>query len=359
MNAMKALRPRLRFALALSAVLAVAISAGCSSSTSSGSASSSSSEPEASLTWGTGTITMFEAAPFTAMGLGIFKKYNLNVSFTDGPSAPPLLVGGSAQIVADRSADVPLLINEGQSVKAIGALASNVPAGLLASNSVTSMAALAAMGTNCTIASETSGIFIAYQNHWIKKYHLKCQIATIEDYNLAVDGVVSGRYTAAVELLSNAGSVVAGNQAHWLIDPSSKSYVSSGNALPGSFINTALITTSAYLRAHKNVVQRFIEALQQTDTMMKKMSNAAIARAIKASGAPYWSSQSVQAIESQLTGNNAAPNVFALDHIGVNPVSKQLWTDSLQNITQQGIKIDPSDPRFSYAKAVDDSVFSS
>jgi hypothetical protein len=360
-KAMKAPRSRLYFGLVVSVVLSVALSAACSSSNSSGSAgaSNSTSEPEASLTWGTGTVTMFEAAPFTAMGLGIFKKYNLNVSFTDGPSAPPLLVSGSAQIVADRSADVPLLIGEGQSVKAIGALASNVPAGLLASNSVKSMAALQAMGSNCTIASETSGIFIAYQNHWIKKYHLKCQIATIEDYNLAVDGVVSGRYTAAVELLSNAGSVVAGNQAHWLIDPASKNYVSSGNALPGSFINTALITTSAYLKAHKNVVQRFIAALQQTDTMMKKMSNLAIARAIKASGAPYWSSQSVQAIESQLTGNNAAPNVFALDHIGVNPVSKQLWTSSLQNITQQGIKIDPSDPRFSYAKAVDDSVFSS
>jgi ABC-type nitrate/sulfonate/bicarbonate transport system substrate-binding protein len=343
-------------ALAASLALVVALAAGCSGG-SSGSRSGSGSE--ATLTWGTGTVTMFEAAPFVAMGLGIFKKYHLDVQFKVGPSAPPLLVSGAAQIIADRSADVPLLIGEGQSVKALGALAYNVPAGLLASDTVTSMAALQAMGNRCTIAAETSGIFIAYQTHWIQKYHLKCQVDTIQDYSLAVAGVVSGRYTAAVELLSNAGSVVAAKQARWLIDPRSADYQSSGNALPGSFINTALITTSAYLATHKDVAARFLKALQRANTQMQTMSNAAIASAIKASGAPYWASQSVQAIESQLTGNNAAPNVFALDHIGVYPISRQLWTDSLQNIKQQGITIDPSDPRFSYAQAVDDSVFSS
>jgi ABC-type nitrate/sulfonate/bicarbonate transport system substrate-binding protein len=340
----------------MSLLLAAVTTAACSSATSSG-ASGTSSEPEASLTWGTGTITMFEAAPFVAMGLGIFKKYHLNVNFTYGPSAPPLLVNGSAQIIADRSADVPLLIGEGQPVKAIGALASNVHAGLLGTGSVKSISDLQAMGSKCTIVSETSGIFIVYQTHWIQKYHLKCQIATIQDYNLALAGVVAGRYTAAVELLSNAGSAVAAGQAHWLIDPASSNFVQSGNALPGSFINTALITTSAYLKTHKDVVVRFVSALQQANTQMKKMSNAKIAQAIKASGVTYWIAQSVQAIEAQLTGNNAAPNVFDLDHIGVGPISKALWTNSLQNISQQGIKIDPGDPRFSYTKAVDDSAF--
>ena len=344
-------RPVRRYLAALTSVLVAAATATACTAEADGS-----SGGRDTVTWGTGVITMFEAAPFTAMGLGIFAKHGLDVKFAQAPSAPTLLATGKAQILADRSADVPLLINQGKPTKAFGALASNVPAGLLASNDVKTMADLTALGSNCTIAGATSGIFLAYLNYWVGKFGLKCKIATVQDYSLAQSGVVSGRYTAAVELLSNSGAVVGKKQAHWVIDPTAADYKSGGAALPGSFINTALMTTSAYLKDHKDVVKRFVEALQETNTKMKSMSNEDIAKAIKASGVQYWSSQSEEAIVNQLTGSNAAANVFELDRIGVEPISKQLWTESLQNMKQQGVNIDPADPKYSYEQAVDSTL---
>jgi NitT/TauT family transport system substrate-binding protein len=343
-------------AVPLSLLLATAAVTACSTSSRDSGGGSGAKD---TVTWGTGTVTMFEAAPFVAMGLGIFDKHDIDAKFTVAPSAPTLLASGKAQILADRSANVPLLISQGKPVKALAALASNVPAGLLVSNKVETMADLTNLGGNCSLAASTGGILTAYLHYWVDKYNLKCKISVIQDYSLALSGVVSGRYTAAAELLSNAGAAVAKKQAHWLIDPTAADYKSSGNALPGSFINTALVSTNSYLDSHKDVVKRFIAAVQEANAKMKSMSNADIAKAIKASGAQYWASQSEEDIVNQLTGSDAAANVFELDRIGVDPISEKLWTDSLQNIKQQGVDIDPADPRFGYDQAVDSSFVSS
>jgi ABC-type nitrate/sulfonate/bicarbonate transport system substrate-binding protein len=338
----------------ISVLLAAALVASCSSS----SADSDGKDAADSITWGTGTITMFSAAVFAAMGMGTFKDHDLDVTFKTAPAAATLLGTDDAQIIADRSATTPLLIDQGKPTKVLASLASNVPAGLLGSNDVDSLSDLQAMGDKCTIAAATSGIFLAYINYWKDKFGLECKLLTVQDYSLALSGIVAGHYTAAVELLSNAGAALAQKQAHWLIDPTASDYQSSGAALPGSFINTALMTSDSYLKDHKDVLTRFLAAVEEANEKMKTMSNEDIAQAIKDSGASYWSSQTVDQIVAQLTGSGAAPNVFDLDHIGVDPVSEQLWDDSLQNMKAQGVDIDPSDPKFSFSEAVDGSLLS-
>lgn len=345
------------YRVALYAALLATFLAACSSSASSPSASSGSGTKytPANVTWGAGVITMLDSIGFVAMGLGSFRKYNLNVQFVNGPSAPTLLATGKADIIQTRFSDVPLLISQGEPVKTFGTVAVGIPVGLLGSNQVKSLKALQAMGGNCTIGGTESGTFFAYENYLIKKFHLKCKVDTLSNFNLAIDGVASGRYTVAPEYASNAGAVLAAKQAHWLIDPSNPHYAADGYALPYEPISSALVASSAYLKANSGVVKRFVAALQDTEQRMKKMSNEQIAEAIKKSNVTYWQPQSIPAIVEQLTGSGIAKNVFALDKLDLAPMSKKLYNGNLDTSLQQGVNINPKDPRFAYSKAVDNS----
>lgn len=312
-----------------------------------------------SLTWGSGVVTMIDAVAFTAMGLKTFDKYHLDVKFTNGPSAPTLLTTGKADIIRTRYTDVPLLIKQGKPVKALATVAVGTPVGLLGGNNVRSIQDLAAMGDKCTIAGAATGDFYAYPNWWSKKYGLKCKVVLVSDYALALDGVVAGRYSAAPELVSNAGSVLADKKAHWLIDPNAPDHETNGDALPFDEISSIFATTDEYLKSHGDAVSRFIKALQDTEKSMKTMTNEQIANAIKASGAPVWQSQSAEQIVNQLTGNGQAKNVFELDRLDVAPLNEQLWKSNLDYVPNEGIQVDPADPKLSYQNAVDNSAFTS
>src|ERR1041384_2962670 len=209
-------------------LVAALVLAGCASpGTDAGSGSG-----KDSLTWGSGVVTMIDAIGFTAMGLKAFDKYNLDVHFTNGPSAPTLLTTRKADIIRTRFTDVPLLINQAKSVKALGTVAVGPPVGLLGNNDIKSIQDLAAMGDRCTIASAATGSFNAYPNWWSQKYGLKCKVALVSDYGLALTGVVAGRFQAAPELVSNAGAVLAEKKAHWLVDPNAPDHKTNGDALP-------------------------------------------------------------------------------------------------------------------------------
>lgn len=150
-------------------------------------------------------------------------------------------------------------------------------------------------------------MFEAFQEQWYSKYKLHCKVATLSDYSLAPGGVVSGQYTAAVELASNVSSLVAQGSADWLINPLSPDYLKDGEGLPYPFVNNAVMATAAYISHNKQTITRFFEVLKQTETRMKKMSNRQIAEAIHNSGVTYYSTQSAQAIEEQLTGKRRCP----------------------------------------------------
>jgi ABC-type nitrate/sulfonate/bicarbonate transport system substrate-binding protein len=340
-----------RVDLAVLLVAALFLAACSSSSGDSGSGKNT------TLTWGSGVVTMIDAVGFTAMGLKAFDKYHLDVRFTNGPSAPTLLTTGKADIIRTRYTDVPLLINQGKPVKALATVAVGTPVGLLGGNNVKSIEDLAAMGDRCTIAGAATGSFYAYPRWWAKKYGLKCKIVLVSDYGLALTGVVAGRYSAAPELVSNAGAVLADKKAHWLVDPNAPDHETNGDALPFDEISSIFGATSEYLKSHQDVVARFIKALQETETKMKTMTNEQIAQAIKDSGATVWASQSVDQIVNQLTGNGQAKNVFELDGLNIAPLTEELWKSNLEYVPNEGIELDPSDAKFNYRNAVDNTAF--
>lgn len=337
------------------ALVAVAVLAACGTNASSGGSTSSSDEPEETVTFGTGTITLNLAIPFTAMGLGLFAKAHLNTKFVVSTSAATLLADGQADMVFDQPANVPLMDAEGKKTKAIAAVTENTTAGLAASNSVKSLAQLQAMGDTCNLASLGRGILYAYQNHWVKKYHLKCKIVTLSDYTLVPGGIISGRFTAASELASNVASQVAQGNMHWLINPLASNYFSVGYGLGYNFINNAVVAEDSYISRNKSTIVRFFDVLKQTEDMMKKMSNTQIAEAIHNSGVSYYSSQSVQAIEEQLTANGTAPNVFVLNGMKMSTISNSVWTSTMHSLGAQGVQVNPDDSRWDFANGVDNA----
>jgi ABC-type nitrate/sulfonate/bicarbonate transport system substrate-binding protein len=351
-------RPLRYMALTAAALLVVPLVACSSSPATSQTAASTGAAggPEETVTFGTGTITLNLAVPFTAMGLGLFTKNNLNVQFVTGPTAAPLLAEGTADMIFDRAADVPLLTSEGKPTKAIAADTEDTHAGLVATKSVTSIAQLRAMGTNCTIASEGSGVFEAFQEYWVSKYGLHCKIATLSSYSLAPGGLVSGQYTAAVELASNVSSLVAQGSLDWLINPLSPNYVKGGYGLPYPFVNNAVMASSAYIAHNQQTITRFFEVLKETEARMKKMTNTQIAQAIHDSGVTYYASQSVQAIEEQLTGDGAAPNIFALNNLNLSTISSGVWADTMKSLVAQGVDVNPTDKRWDYSAGVDNTM---
>jgi NMT1/THI5 like len=340
---------------AATAVLsAVVLLAACSSGGNSGSTGSS-KEPEETVTIGAGTITLNLAIPLVGMGLGLFTKSHLNVKFVDGPTAAPLLATGQADMIFDRSANVPLLNNEGQHTKAILAVTENTRAGLVASKSVKSIAQLQAMGSNCTLASAGSGILFAYQNYWVSKYHLKCKISTLSDYSLVPAGIESGRYTAAAELVSNVSSLVASGNLNWLINPLASNYVSSGNSLGYTFVNNAVVAEDSYIAGNKSTITRFFAVLKDAEQRMKSMSSAQIAQAIKDSGVSYYSAQTASAIAQQLTGDGAVPNIFVLNSMNLAPISQSAWVSTMRSLVAEGVDVNPNDSRWDFANGVDNS----
>jgi hypothetical protein len=342
---------------AATAVLAaVVLLAACSSSGGGNSASTGSSkEPEETVTIGAGTITLNLAVPLVGMGLGLFAKSNLDVKFVDGPTAAPLLATGQADIIFDRAANVPLLNNEGQHTKAILAVTEDTRAGLVASKSVTSIAQLQAMGSNCTLASAGSGILFAYQNYWVSKYHLKCKISTLSDYSLVPAGIVSGRYTAAAELVSNVSSLLAAGSLRWVINPLASNYVSSGNSLGYTFVNNAAVAEDSYIASNKSTITRFFAVLKEAEQKMKTMSSTQIAQAIRDSGVTYYSSQSTASIAQQLTGDGAVPNIFVLNSMNLSPISASAWASTMRTLVAEGVDVNPNDPRWDFANGVDNS----
>lgn len=86
------------------------------------------------------------------------------------------------------------------------------------------------------------------------------------------------------------------------------------------------------------------------------MTNTQIAQAIHDSGVTYYSSQSVQAIEEQLTGDGAAPNIFALNNIDLSTISSGVWADTMKSLVSQGVDVNPSDKRWDYAAGVDNTM---
>jgi ABC-type nitrate/sulfonate/bicarbonate transport system substrate-binding protein len=339
-----------RVKLAATLIAALLLAACASPTTDAGSG-------KTSVTWGSGVVTMIDAIGFTAMGIKAFDKYGLDVHFTNGPSAPTLLTTGKADLIRTRFTDVPLLINQGKSAKALATVAVNTPVGLLGNNDVKSIQDLVAMGENCTIAGAATGSFNGYPKWWASKYGLKCKVALVSDYSLALTGVVAGRYQAAPELVSNAGAALAEKKAHWLIDPNAPDHKANGDALPFDEVSSIFATTSDYLKSHKDVVAKFMKALQETETKMKTMTNEQIAQAIKDSGATVWQSQSIQQIVNQLTGNGQAKDVFELDRLHIAAFTEPLWKSNLDYAPNEGIKLDPADPKLSYQNAVDNSAF--
>jgi ABC-type nitrate/sulfonate/bicarbonate transport system substrate-binding protein len=299
---------------------------------------------------------MIDAVAFTAMGTGAFDKYNLKVNFVTGDSGPTVLLTGQADILRAGFSTAPLVISQGKSVKAFAVVAVNTPSGLLANNKIKSIQDLAAKGSNCSIVGAASGDFYAYPRYWANKYGLKCKIEIVSNYALALSGVVAGRYDAAPELVSNAGATLAEKKAHWIIDPTKPDYATNGDKVPYDDISSIFMTTTSYLNSHKAIVQRFMQALKDTEAKMKTMSNEQIAQAIKNSGAAYWKPQSVQQIESQLTGSNQAKNVFDLDKLDLQGLSESLYTANLNAAPSEGISINPKDPKFAYSNVVDNTV---
>jgi hypothetical protein len=324
---------------------AIALAACSSGSTSSGGTAGDATE---TVTWGADSVTMIDAIAFTGMGIGAFQKYHLNAEFVNGTTAPTTLETGGADIVRTDFSTGPLLTKEGKGVKIFATVAVNTPVGLLGTNSVKSIADLKAMGSNCILASFTNGDFYTYPNYWSKKFGLRCKIDQVSDYGLAISGVAAGRYTAAPELASNAGSAIAAKQAHWLISPGS-------DRLPFDVISSVYMTTSSYLSSHKSEVQNFVKALEYTETKMKTMSNQQIAAAIKKSGATIWTSESASDIVEQLTGDGQASNVFSLDKVNIGPLSQTLYNANLHAQPEENIPVDPGSSEFSYAALVNNS----
>jgi ABC-type nitrate/sulfonate/bicarbonate transport system substrate-binding protein len=341
-------------ALITAAVSAVAVLAACGSSGGSDSKTSS-SEPEETVTFGTGTITLNLAIPLTAMGLGAFAKAHLNVKFADAPSAATLLATGDADMIFDQAANVPLLNSEGQHTKAIAAVTEDTRAGLVASKSVTSIAQLQAMGTNCTLASLGRGILFAYQNYWVSKYHLKCKISTLSDYTLVPAGIVSGRFTAASELASNVSSLTKTGALRWLINPLAPNYVSSGYGLGYNYVNNAVVAEDSYISQNKETITRFFTVLKQTEAKMQTMSATQIAQAIHDSGVSYYSSQSVAAIAQQLTADGSAASIFVLNSMHLAPITASAWASTMRSLPAEGVAVNPTDPRWNFANGVDNS----
>lgn len=343
-------------AIALTALLAACSSSG-SSSTAATAAGGSQAQP-ATLTWATSTVALNQAVIFVAMGNQNFKKYNLTVKFTTATSDPSALTTGAADVIIGRASDPLTLVSQGKPTKVIAANAVNIPEGFLGSSKVKSIQDLAAMGTNCTIASLPTGNVPLYTAKWMAEYGLKCKVDLISDYTTAVSAVVAGRYDAAVENLSGVGDVLATGRAHWLIDPLDPNFAKK-DQLANPLINSNIAAMASYVSSHSDELKRFMQGLMDAQAWMKTATNEQIAQAVKNSGVAYWQAQSVQQIEQQITANGAGKDVFQTAGGGVVPISEQMWNENLQYAKQQGLKFDTSAAEFSYSSMYDASILGS
>jgi NMT1/THI5 like len=336
------------------AVLVSGTIVACSSG-SSGDAGSAGSA--STLRWSANTVTMTQAIIYAAMGRGSFKKYGLTVKFVPTTSNPTALATGSTDVIVGRASDPMLLINQGKPVKVIGSVAVDTPTGLLGTDGVKTIQDLQKMGSNCILAGIATGTFATYLKFWGDKYGLKCKIDNASDYNTTIDGTVAGRYTASVQLLTNAGAAIASGKAHWLLNPLDPTFKADGDQLPDHVINSDLTVTADYAAKHAAQIKAFISGLKDAEAWMKTATNQQIAQAIKDSGVAFWQPQSVDQIVEQLTGAGTVKNVFQGVGVNVAPISQQLWNESLKTTPEQGVQINVNDPRYSYSAVYDNSAF--
>jgi hypothetical protein len=344
-----------RFRLKGGVVLAAAslFLTACGSDSSSDASGSAGDLP--ALRWSANTININQAIFYAAMGRGSFESAGLDVSFVPAQSNSAALVTGTTDVIVGRLADSLGLLEQGKSVKVLAKNGGSPPLGLLANNDVESLDALAAMGSNCRIATlPTGGVPLAV-NHFVEKYGLDCKLSTVADYKLTVDGTIAGNFTATVQTPGTGGAAIGSGKAHWLIDPADPNWEADGNRPPVSIIGSSVATTADYNDDHSEELEIFMGVLQDTETWMKTAPNEEIAQAILDSGVAFWTTQTVEAITDQLTSNGSFKDVFSstLGGEGVDPITAEEWQEQLDNGKYQGVEIDIADPKYSYAEVYD------
>jgi hypothetical protein len=311
------------------------------------------------LTVGSPTAFAQDVVAYAAMGLGLFKKAGLSVQFQYDPTPQDLLVSGAAQLMSDQPAHALGLIGLGQNVKIIAANTVNVYPGLI--GSVASLAALQSEGTNCTIAEGTSGVLYEYTNGWMKKYGIKCNVVTIASSPVVQAGVEAGTYAAAAEVPPIGDGMIAATsrKLHWIIDPTSSSFVAKGYNLGYEYINDSYYTNRHDLTTDKAAITKFFEVETKAIPVIEKMSPKAVATAVRKSGVAAWNAESLAEVEASLTGFGVAPkpeNAILYNNISLGPIKSSLWSKERQAIQGQNSGVNAYDGFYSYSNAINNTL---
>jgi ABC-type nitrate/sulfonate/bicarbonate transport system substrate-binding protein len=273
----RASRTARRALLALVAAFVLVAAAACGSSgggsSSSGGGSSSGTD---SLTVSVASADFSFSPLFLAQSQGLFAKHGLNVKILTGPvaSTVPYLVSGRADLTLYAVLPGLLAADQGADIKFVYQNLNIFGLALMGAPNVKTVAQAQKL-TSCKMASAPPGsLTYAFAQIYAKKLGLHCSAVGVTSVPLVASGVQAGTYQLGVDTLSPA-VVASQSGAHLLIDPRSADYQKT--YIPNPYLDEAVFGIGSHLAKIKPAVVKFIQAMQDVQTLLKNKTAGQLA----------------------------------------------------------------------------------
>jgi ABC-type nitrate/sulfonate/bicarbonate transport system substrate-binding protein len=338
-------------------VLSLGLAACGSSSSSPARTSTASPAVTPALRVTIGSPTLIFGAMWIALEDGLFAKNHVDVKVVavGSSAANAMLVGGETDLALTASSVAMALRLQGQPFKIVSMISyyDQRSFALIAAKSVTSIQELAAMGSNCTIATGAPGTgSYGYYATIQKAFGIHCKVSFFSSVPAISADITSGAAQAVV-----SDPLVAAELAqrgyNEILNPSDMSTSVAMKVAPSRYPLIVAGGLAPVLQAKKVAVERFIEALRQSLALMQGLSPAQLA-AITARDTAAFAATPVAVLTSGYElAKPEAPTGASAGAVASSDFANLL--NGLITTREAGITL--SNPVLSYASSVDMSYF--
>lgn len=345
----------MRRSLVTATVIAAAVAvtaAGCGSSSSGASgtggstgAAASSNAPVESIKIVLGQANTGNAVLMYGIQSGLFKKYNLDVSYivSDPTTTSAVLASGNADLAFSGTATAFLPVLQGKQTTSIYATSGGGAAAYVAGT-----AGVKSILDCKKMVEPASSIYSGWATQLKKLYNATYEIETVNAVALLVPTITGGRADCTTLYYGGLAPAVGQGLLHLIVDPTNRASLPPG--FPNSAIEGLLWGNADQVAKKHDAMARFVAAMTQAAKDVKAMTPEQIVEAIK--GDPNMSKLPV----STLVDSVKTDRVFYSPNDGV--ITRDNWNKLLEFLAASNIspQITPSNPVFAYDKMVDSTL---